>query len=574
MKSLALEQLSLIASAPDGVKKLRELILQLAVLGKLASQDANDDPASKWLERSKQVAGREHGENEHRTPVNSTCPAEFHQPFTLRSSWQWCRFADILDFQGGGQPPKSSFSDTNLPDYVRLLQIRDLGDNPHPVYVKRTSNLKYCSDSDIMVGRYGASVGKVFWGQDGAYNVALVRIIDKHEVFNAQYLYYLLNSPLGQSLFSGISRSAQDGFNKKDIADKLLPIPPLSEQHSIVTKVDELMALCDKLEAQQNDSEAAHSLLVKTLLDTLTQTQDADDSAASWARIKENFHTLFTTEESVDILKQTLLQLAVMGKLVPQDPNDEPASMALRRILSECRPSEAKSRRAAFGAEAKIEGVFEIPQSWTWTKLSDISYVGTGSTPSRGHPEFYRGSVPWVTSGLTGASFISETDESITEEAVRAARLKIYPRHSLVLAMYGQGKTRGQISELLIEATINQACAAIVLQKTAIEYRRYVKIFFEHAYERIRTLSAGGAQPNLNVEKVKMTLIPLPPIAEQHRIVAKVDELKALCDKLKLDIQASRRLQEQVSSVMLQNAVGGESEPASDSRKQGVLSRA
>jgi hypothetical protein len=120
------------------------------------------------------------------------------------------------------------------------------------------------------------------------------------------------------------------------------PIPPLAEQHRIVAKVDELMALCDRLEAEQTDAGAAHAKLVATLLGTLTQSADAADLAANWQRLAEHFDTLFTTEASLDALKQTILQLAVMGKLVPQDPNDEPASELLKRIAKERARLEAE----------------------------------------------------------------------------------------------------------------------------------------------------------------------------------------------------------------------------------------
>ena len=111
-----------------------------------------------------------------------------------------------------------------------------------------------------------------------------------------------------------------------------ISIPPLSEQHRIVSKVDELMALCDQLEQQQTDHLAAHQILVQTLLSTLTQAADAAEFEQAWSRIADHFDTLFTTEASIDQLKKTLLQLAVMGKLVPQDPNDEPASFLLERV--------------------------------------------------------------------------------------------------------------------------------------------------------------------------------------------------------------------------------------------------
>jgi type I restriction enzyme S subunit len=182
----------------------------------------------------------------------------------IPNHWSVERFADVLDIQGGGQPPKSKFSDIEKPGYVQLIQIRDLGPSPQPVYIPRSLASKFCTSEDIMIGRYGASVGKVFRGKDGAYNVALVKVIDKHNRFFRPFLFNLLRSPTGQSFFSGMSRSAQAGFNKGDLANVMLPIPPLSEQKRIVEKVDALMALCAALgghiaeaaEAQKNLADA------------------------------------------------------------------------------------------------------------------------------------------------------------------------------------------------------------------------------------------------------------------------------------------------------------------------------
>jgi type I restriction enzyme, S subunit len=149
-----------------------------------------------------------------------------------------------------------------------------------------------------------------------------------------------------------------------------------------------LMALCDRLEAQQADAEAAHTTLVKTLLETLTQSQDADDFATNWQRLSQHFDTIFTTEASLDALKQTLLQLAVMGQLVRQDPNDEPAANLLGRIVTE------KSRQIAVGiarrqsplvADAMGKDLFQLPRSWSWSRIDDVFHVSGGiqKTPAR-----------------------------------------------------------------------------------------------------------------------------------------------------------------------------------------------
>jgi type I restriction enzyme S subunit len=273
---------------------------------------------------------------------------------------------------------KVCFSDDKLVGYVQLIQIRDLGPNPQPVYVPIKTVSKFCTSEDIMVGRYGASVGKVFWGKNGAYNVALIKMINDYNGFNNNFLHLLLESPLGQSLFLGISRSAQSGFNKNDIKNRVIPLPPFAEQHRIVAKVNELMALCDQLEHRQADSNENHRILVETLLSTLTQAADHAGYTKAWQRIANNFDTLFATESSIDLLKKTILQLAVMGKLVPQDLEDEPASILLEKIAKEkvrlIEKGKIKKQKP-LPAIAADERQFELPHIWEWTRLGSISQI-------------------------------------------------------------------------------------------------------------------------------------------------------------------------------------------------------
>ena len=252
-------------------------------------------------------------------------------------------------------------------------------------------------------------------------------------------------------------------------------------------------------------------------------------------------------------LKNSILQWAIQGKLVPQDPNDEPASALLdkiraekARLIKEGKIKRDKKESIIYRgednsyyekfADGKVvciddEISFEIPESWVWVRLEDISFVGTGSTPDRTNKEYYTGSIPWVNSSLTQNDYILQTPEFISEKAIEETSCRIYPIGTLIVAMYGQGKTRGQVSELKIAAATNQACAAIQVYNCDI--KTFVKLFFKYNYTTIRRKASGGAQPNLNLLKIKKIVLPLPPLAEQKRIVAKMEELLPLCEKLK-----------------------------------------
>lgn len=232
-------------------------------------------------------------------------------------------------------------------------------------------------------------------------------------------------------------------------------------------------------------------------------------------------------------LKNSILQLAIQGKLVPQDPNDEPASELLKRIRKEkeqlVKAGKLKKKDLEVTPIVEDEKPFEIPESWKWVRVKDIAMVGTGSTPDTSNHNYYSGNVAWINSAATNNPFISSASNYITELALKETNCTLYEPGTIIVAMYGQGKTRGQVSELLIKAATNQACAAISC--ILPENKDYVKCFFIGNYISMRTLAVGGAQPNLNLTKIASFLIPLPPLAEQKRIVAKIEELLPLVEE-------------------------------------------
>ncbi len=555
-----------------GIKKLRELILELAVRGKLVPQDPNDEPASELLKRIKAQKAEliATGKIKKDKPLPPVVDEE--KTFDLPSGWAYSNLGDVVEIVRGITFPGNEKSKspeegriaclrtTNVQDQIEwddILYIREEFVSREDQLLKPRDIVMSMANSRELVGKV-ALVGEridqktTFGGFLGVLRPFLI---------DPRFVMSLLRTPHAREM---LIDSASQTTNIANVSlAKLRPllfaIPPLAEQHRIVAKVDELMALCDQLEQQQTDSLAAHQTLVETLLDTLTRVESQQEFSAAWARIASHFDTLFTTEASIDQLKQTLLQLAVMGKLVPQDPNDEPASAFLEKVAQQ----KAKLIKAG-----KIRKQKELPEineddigfnrssGWAVSRLVAFTNVGTGATPSRDKAAYWSPQeVNWVASGETSDEFITETSEKISSLAVRETNVTVYPVGTLIVAMYGQGKTRGQVSELMIEAGTNQACAAVVLINDDEAHRKYLKLFFKKAYEEMRSHAAGGAQPNLNVGKISNTLVPIPPLAEQHRIVAKVDELMALCDALKARIKDAQTTQSHLADAIVEQAV-------------------
>jgi type I restriction enzyme S subunit len=347
---------------------------------------------------------------------------------------------------------------------------------------------------------------------------------------------------------------AYPSINDGNFFEGLFPLPPLAEQKRIVEKCDRLMAQCDKLEQLQREREQKRIVIHTAAREKLLKASDQDTFGQAWDFIKENFGELYAVRENVTSLRQTILQLAVMGKLVPQDPGDRPATELLKEIESEKKRliKEGKIKKQKPLPEITADKIpYDLPNSWEWVRVVDVVDVGTGSTPTTTNPDYYHGEIPWYTSSATNKFIADKPKTLITQKALNETNCKIFPSGSLIIALYGQGKTRGQISEIIIAGATNQAIAAMVFFDTSRAIKKYIKYYFLKMYEEIRELAEGGAQPNLNVGKIKETLIPLPPLPEQHRIVAKVDALMALCDRLENQIDQQTTKQTQLlESVM------------------------
>lgn len=195
---------------------------------------------------------------------------------------------------------------------------------------------------------------------------------------------------------------------------------------------------------------------------------------------------------------------------------------------------------------------------WNACELGDLTTVGTGSTPKRSEGKYWEsGDIPWLTSAATGESFTYSASSFVTETALKECRLKIYPEGTLLLAMYGEGKTRGQVTEMKLSATCNQACAAIIITSSEAQ-KDFIKIRLLENYEETRKAAAGGAQPNLNLQKVRQIPVNLPSLAEQSQIVARVEQLFAYADRIEQQAQAALERVKLLSQSILAKAFRGE----------------
>jgi len=556
MTALLTESLPLLAGAPNGIKKLRELILELAVRGKLVQQDPSDEPASELLKRIAEEKARLVAEGKIKKQKPLAEIAEDEKPFELPRGWQWFRLAKgVIKLTDGEHlsPPKA-------PSGMPLLTAKDVTDSgvlfESTQFVTVENGLKYrerCNPDrgDILICSRG-TIGRCAAVETDQVFCLMGSVILVKPSVNTFYRYMLryLQTTLAQQWMLGASSAtAVSALYLKDVANCLVPLPPLAEQHRIVAKVDELMALCDRLEAQQADAESAHAQLVRALLDSLTQTSDATDFATNWQRLAEHFHTLFTTESSIDKLKQTLLQLAVLGKLVPQEPDDEPVACLLQRN--------------------GIKGNPHTLQGWAEVPLGSLGQILGGSTPSKANVEFWNGDIPWVSPKDMKRPVIQDSEDHVSAKALAETSLKAIPPRSLLMVVRGMILVHSfPVALTAQEVTINQDMKALVPPQ---ELSDYLLMYLQAAKATMVGLVDRSSHGTCKLisEKLWSHIVYLPPLAEQQRIVAKVDQLMALCDQIKTRLTQARKLNEQLSSTLIERAIAedGQRSPIATDRQ-------
>jgi len=554
-----------------GIKKLRELILELAVRGKLVPQDSNDEPAGDLLkrilaEKAKLVA---EGKIKKDKPLATMTEGG---PFELPPEWLWVRIGDVATYvQRGKGPDYAEASDFEVVSQkcvrwngLDLTQTRFITPESiskyEPIRLLKKGDLLWNSTGTGTIGRAclvpQLENEKILVADS---HVTVVRTIELLEVF----LWRWIQSPSVQSEIEGVASGTtnQIELNTSTVVSHPLPLPPLEEQHRIVAKVDELMALCDQLEAHHNNAADAHEQLVSHLLSTLTQSQDAEDFNANWQRVATHFDTLFTTESSIDALKQTLLQLAVMGKLVPQDPNDEPASELLKRIKVE------KSKLVAEGKIKKDKPLAEISED---EKLFDVP-IGWALVRKAAVFKF-----------LNGYAFKSETFQSSGVKLLRNVNIshgfadwrdvahisniqaQEFEEYSLNVGDIVLTLDRPIITTGLKFAVISKSdVPCLLLQRVAkissfseSVISNYLSIWLQSAFftSKIDPGRSNGV-PHISTTQVSNMLFALPPVVEQHRIVAKVGELMTLCEQLKNHITDANQYQKKLANILVEQVL-------------------
>lgn len=486
-------------------QELKNSILQLAIQGKLVPQRAEEGSAEelyKQIQAEKKKLIKEKKIKKEKPFPEIT---DDEKPFDIPETWKWVRLGEILSVIGGISYKKNDVTKNG----IRILRGGNIQDSKikkfdDDVFLPQTY---YEDDKNVKIGDIliVASTGsKTVIGKAGYVNCqmqntmigAFLRICRPYFNYLSNYLRYLFES----SYYRKHIRDKSQGTNINNIKESyitelLFPLPPLAEQKRIVAKIEELLPYVEQYEKAYNE------------LQELDKRFPGD-------------------------LQKSILQLAIQGRLVPQRVEEGNAEELYEQIQAEKKKliKEKKIKKEKPLPEITAEEKpFEIPETWKWVRLGDVGSWASGATPARANTDYYGGKIPWLKTGDLNDGDIIDTSEYITELALKNTSVRLNPVGSVLMAMYGA--TIGKIGILKIDATTNQACCACIPYNGI--FNKYLFYFLLSYRKDFIKMGAGGAQPNISKEKIVNTTIPLPPLAEQKRIVAKIEELLPLCDKLK-----------------------------------------
>ena len=557
-----------VAEAPDAVRRLRRFILDLAVRGKLVEQDPADEPAKKLLMRIVAEKARlvREGKFKRFKGTLDRDPASF--PFSIPTNWTWCYLEDIAAIARGGSPrPITSFL-TDDPAGIPWIKIGD--SNRGNVYIDETrerikpqglAKSRLVSPGDLLLSNSMSFGFPYIANIEGCIHDGWLVIRTPEGLLDKLFLHKVLLSDHARKSFSNAASGAVVQNLNADKARQLtIPLPPLTEQHRIVAKVDELMALCEQLEEMRTRRKKTRDRLTVAGFSRMIASDNDDDEAfGSDARFTvDAFPALTARTDQVKHLRQAILDLAVRGKLVEQDPADEPAKKLLMRIVAE------KARLVREGKFKRFKGTldrdpasfpFSIPTNWTWCYLEDIAAIARGGSP-RPITSFLTddpAGIPWIKIGDSnrGNVYIDETRERIKPQGLAKSRL-VSPGDLLL----SNSMSFGFPYIANIEGCIHDGWLVIRTPEGLLDKLFLHKVLLsDHARKSFSNAASGAVVQNLNADKARQLTIPLPPLTEQHRIVAKVDELMALCNELEVSLGMAETGRESLLEALFRDAL-------------------
>ena len=485
-------------------EQLKASILQYAIQGKLIEQRPEEGTGEELYQQI--VKNRElliERKVIKRDKRTETAIDPNAIPFDVPENWKWVTLGSILNKLTDGTHKTPKYTT----DGIKFVSVKDMSNG-----VLSLENTKFISEEEHqeLYARCNPEKGDILLSKVGTTGVpAIVNTTEQFSLFvsvallkfdreciDLKFLYYMLMSPLVQTQATENTRGVGNKNWVLDaIANTMVVLPPLAEQKRIVIKVEELLPYVDRY-------------------------------AAAYEKL-EQFNAKFPED-----MKKSILQYAIQGKLVEQRLEEGTGAELYKQMQAEKQRliKEKKIKKEKPLAEITDNEIpFDIPETWIWIRVGDVGSWSSGATPPRTNPAYYGGSIPWLKTGDLNDGFIKEVPEFITELALEKTSVRLNPAGSVLMAMYGA--TIGKLGILEIPVTTNQACCACI--PYAGMYNKYLFYYLMSMRQTYIGMAEGGAQPNISKEKIVNSILPLPPLEEQYRIVAKLEEILPLCERLK-----------------------------------------
>jgi type I restriction enzyme, S subunit len=562
-----------ISDAEDAVPRLRSFVLNLAVRGKLVEQDASEEPAVELLKRIAAERKRRIEIGELKKAKGLPAPKLADHLFKVPRTWIWTVADHVWDFENGDRgknyPSRDQLVDNGIP-FVNAGHLVDGRVNMSEMNFVTPEKFQQISGGKLRKGDQiyclRGSLGKhaVFDLETDAAIASSLVILRPVVPDCVPFLSLFLDSDIAVVLLRRFDNgSAQPNLSSANLRKYDVPLPPLAEQHRIVAKVDELMALCDQLEQARAGREAVRDRLTTATLSRLTAPDTDAETFQSHARFAlHSLPTLTTRPDQIKILRQTILNLAVRGKLVPQDAADEPAAKLLKRVVQEI-SVYSKSNRIGLTLPSPVsteEKLFAVPDGWQWTRLCGLFNVitdGDHQPPPKADE---------------GVAFL--TIGNVTTGKLNFDGCRIVPRaYYEGLAPY-RTPAKGDILYTVVGATYGrpalvdadrafcvQRHIAIMKPSTALNLKfLLILLGSPMIYDQATKGTTGTAQPTIALRPLRNFVAALPPLAEQHRIVTRVDALMALCDQLEASLTTTATTRRTLLEALLHEAL----EPAAE----------
>lgn len=548
-----------ISEAPDAIPRLRRFILDLAVRGKLVEQDPNDEPASELLKKieaeKRQFTIRSRERSSEFTPFQNSS-----LPFSIPKNWMWVRLGKVIKLWNGFAFKSSDYKQHGIP----VVRIGDLQNGQiildSAVYVdcelaESIDDSVWIPEGALLIAMSGATTGKVAFNRTGQRLLLNQRVgrIQSFSVEN-EFLRFFFETIIQQNLSVSFG-TAIPNLSTKQINETLFPLPPLAEQHRIVTKVNELMALCDELEASQAKRERRRDRLVSATLHALGSDGSlsrpsenngiqSNDDFRNTARFYFNHLPRLTTHpKHIQQLRQTILDLAMRGKLVEQDLEDRSIDDLLEQILQEqtivVKAGHLK-RKVTSDNFKEFDGPHKLPKHWRWARLADLITFGpqNGVSPKPTNDDRMPKALTLTatTSGFLDPTYYKhvELPEAVCEEYWLYPGDVLFQRGNTreyvgIAAIYDGPPRLFVFPDLMIRVRFSQSLSLRYIHMALIS--PHARCFFS-----TKATGASHSMPKISQGVLLNAPIPLPPLAEQHRIVERVDELMAVCDELEVRI--------------------------------------